>query len=107
MRGVHVVRILGGIRVRDGIALVVVAFADQPRKDPCRIVRVRNSRVDRRAGWHCFSFSIESGDIVLGNRSPMDVAVVGSRPAFDPREKTFSSWAITAYNILHVVNVPG
>ncbi len=73
--------IFGLIVVEDGVAAVVARLADEPGEDAPGVGRVGDARITVRA--------VESEDVVLGNRAPVNVAgvrPVDLRPTFDAGE---------------------
>ena len=69
--------------VQDHVAFVIAGFAEQPTEDPGWIVWVRDTRVDILA--------VERQDVVLRQRSPVNIAIVSPCPAFDSSEQTFDA----------------
>jgi hypothetical protein len=58
------------IEVTDAVAFVIAAFADQPAKDPLRILGICNAGIGIGA--------IDREDVVLGDRTPMPIGALQS-----------------------------
>src|SRR5438874_3408294 len=84
-------RILGSVLINDRIALVVVALTDQPAENLRTIVRFSDTAFS--------GFAIEGCNIVLRDRTPMDITITLPCPTFDPSEESLYSRTVTANKI--------
>ncbi len=75
-RGVDVAVVLGHVLVDDGVALVVVALADQPAEHAGAL----GDRAPRRA-------AVDRGDVVVADDAPVRRARLPVRPALDAGEQ--------------------
>src|SRR5215208_2227295 len=85
-------RVFGHIFVEDGVALVVVALADQPTEYTRRIGRIGYTALCR--------FAVEGGDVVSGDRAPVRVAIAPACPSFDAGEEALYARTVTTNNVV-------
>src|SRR5205085_2743206 len=70
------------VLVDDRIALIIVALANKPRKDPGRVGGIGNTALG--------GLAVERADVVAGNRTPVSIrGVVQFGPALDACKEAF------------------
>src|SRR5882762_663524 len=83
---INICIVLRCVGVDDSVALVVVALADEPGENPPRLSRI-GDRAFRR-------FAIKSGDVITGNRAPVDLSCRIVEPAFNTGEQSLDARAV-------------
>src|SRR6266498_1169236 len=84
-RDINPGRVFRLVLVEDGVALVVVALADQPAKDAGRVVGVGGG--DPGPG----TTAVECCDVVLGDRTPVNQPRGALGPALDAGKQGFDA----------------
>src|SRR5262245_36771278 len=80
------------IEITNAITLLIARFTDQPGEDAARVERVGNTRIRIMA--------VEGEDVVLGDRTPMDIAGRADlAPALDAGEEPFDAWPIAPHAV--------
>jgi hypothetical protein len=82
------------VLVQDGVALVVAGFADQPAEHPSGVGGVGDARLEVLA--------VEGEDVVLGDRSPVDLARFPIRPALDARKQPLDAGTVAVDGVVGV-----
>ena len=91
LASIHIVGVLCCVFVDDGVALVVVALADEPAEDARRIGWRRTHWIED-AG--IVVLSVQRGYVVACDRSPMDLAGCNLGPALDAGEQTLDARSV-------------
>src|SRR5258706_182701 len=88
---IDILRIFCFIFVDDGIASIVVTFADQPAKNARGILGVRDSGI-------CLP-AIKSSDVLFGDRAPEGLAGLPVGQALNAREETLNAATVHLDNV--------
>ena len=91
LAAIYVVVVLCRVLVDDGVALVVVARADEPTEDARRVGR-RRVRGIEDAG--VVVLPVQRGHVVAGDRAPVDLAGCDLCPALDAGEQALDAGAV-------------
>src|SRR5712691_2892186 len=98
-RWVNVVRVLLLVFIKNNIALVIIAFFKQPFEHTRAIVRISYSAAR--------AFSVDAGNVILRNRSPMDFTGIFILPALDTSKQSFNPWAVRSNGVVYILGEDG
>lgn len=90
---VHVLGVLGPVLVDDGVALAVVALADEAGEDAPGLLRIGDATLQATA--------VAGSNAIAGDGAPEAVGRAGGvRPSFDPSEEAFDTRPVALDAIL-------